>query len=206
MIYIYLCPVRSLSLYTYTYDIHISLSCQVSLSLSLSLSLSPVSWFLPLSLFFLPRLSRALSSESALLTNLARQSPISLPEFSKVLYTVTFCRKYTTALNSENSRSISEYSTISLSIMQYSDYVFFVIFAFEFAIKILEHGVLWEHELAYFRQGWNVLDFLILLLQLLDMIGVDGLNSLRVLRVLSSKVLYIVVLQSIYTRALTFRN
>ena len=79
---------------------------------------------------------------------------------------------------------IREYSTIDLAVAQYSDYVFFVIFAFEFVVKILEHGVLWEHELAYFRQGWNVLDFFILMLQLLDMIGVDGLKSLRVMRVL----------------------
>ena len=71
---------------------------------------------------------------------------------------------------------IREYSTIDLAVAQYSDYVFFVIFAFEFVVKILEHGVLWEHELAYFRQGWNVLDFFILMLQLLDMIGVDGLS------------------------------
>jgi len=65
-----------------------------------------------------------------------------------------------------------------------ADYVFFSIFTAEFCIKILLHGIFWEHKDAYFRKGWNILDFCILLFQGIDIFSdVDGIKSLRVLRV-----------------------
>lgn len=33
---------------------------------------------------------------------------------------------------------------------------------------MLMHGVFFEHEEAYFRQSWNILDFLILVFQVTD--------------------------------------
>ena len=59
-----------------------------------------------------------------------------------------------------------------------SDTGFFVIFVAEFVVKVLHHGLYWEHKLAYFKQSWNVLDFVILVFQTLDLIGVEGLKSL----------------------------
>lgn len=65
-----------------------------------------------------------------------------------------------------------------------ADIVFFSIFVLEFVVKLLDNGVFWEHKKAYFRQGWNLLDFVLLLFQVLDLLGVNGLRAVRVLRVL----------------------
>ena len=73
------------------------------------------------------------------------------------------------------------------------DLVLFGVFAAEFIIKIVDHGIYWEHPQAYFRSGWNRLDFFILVCTLMDFmvvwIGISNsttraLGSVRVLRVL----------------------
>ena len=80
---------------------------------------------------------------------------------------------------------VATYSSIDPEIAVYIDYAFFIVFLFEFVVKVLEYGLYWEHATkAYFRQAWNQLDFFILVFQLLDIIGVDGLKSIRVMRVL----------------------
>ena len=70
------------------------------------------------------------------------------------------------------------------TVAQIADYTFFVIFFFEFALKIVDTGVFSEGPKTYFRQSWNWLDFFLLLFQILDLLGLKGLRALRVLRVL----------------------
>ena len=73
---------------------------------------------------------------------------------------------------------------ISPTVMLQADYTFFGCFLIEFIMKVLDHGIYWESKRAYFKSGWNVLDFLILLFQLIDFSGADGLKFFRIMRVL----------------------
>ena len=58
------------------------------------------------------------------------------------------------------------------------DLVLFGIFGVEFVLKIVDHGVLWEHPQAYFRQAWNCLDAFILGCTAFDLIiKIIGVNS-----------------------------
>jgi hypothetical protein len=79
---------------------------------------------------------------------------------------------------------IPEYSSIDEKTGGRLDLVFFTIFSFEFVVKVLEHGIYWEHKDAYLTQQWNQLELVILLFQLCDIIGIEGLKSIRVMRVL----------------------
>lgn len=53
-------------------------------------------------------------------------------------------------------------------------------------LQILDTGIAFEGPDAYFRKGWNWLDFTLLAAQSLDLLGIEGMKALRVLRVLRS--------------------
>ena len=55
--------------------------------------------------------------------------------------------------------------TLSLVLM-YSDIVFTSIFAFEFILRIIVHGVLFNGEKSYLRNSSNIMDFLIVALSI----------------------------------------
>ena len=75
-------------------------------------------------------------------------------------------------------------SLVTPEIVLYADYVFYGIFMMEFIMKVLDNGIAFEGPEAYFRKGWNWIDFVLLVAQSLDFLGVDGVKALRVLRVL----------------------
>ncbi|KAG2498044.1 hypothetical protein HYH03_003805 [Edaphochlamys debaryana] len=70
------------------------------------------------------------------------------------------------------------------------DYIFTAVFTVEAALKIVTFGFAFTGEHAYIRNGWNILDFVIVLvgyiLIVINAIGIDGSNlkMLRVLRAL----------------------
>lgn len=74
---------------------------------------------------------------------------------------------------------IAEYRHISSALVQTLNMVTFAIFLLEFLLKLLDHG--FE---VYFRNRWNLLDFVILVAQAAEIAGLDGISALRVVRVL----------------------
>jgi hypothetical protein len=62
-----------------------------------------------------------------------------------------------------------------------SEYVFFGIFLFECIAKLIAMGVV-MHRAAYFRDGWNWLDFIIVVLSLVSILPLDGGNNLTAIR------------------------
>jgi hypothetical protein len=72
-------------------------------------------------------------------------------------------------------------SLVTDEVVLYSDYVCYGIFVTEFVVKILDVGATGTPQ-SYFRQPWNLIDFVLLCAQTLDFIGVDGMKALRVLR------------------------
>lgn len=67
--------------------------------------------------------------------------------------------------------------------MQKIDKAFTVIYTIECIMKILAFGLV-LHKRSYLRDGWNVLDFIIVLTGLISLIpNVPNLKSLRIMRV-----------------------
>jgi Na+-translocating ferredoxin:NAD+ oxidoreductase RnfA subunit len=65
------------------------------------------------------------------------------------------------------------------------DEVFTVIFVCEMVMKVIARGFIFNGKRAYLRNGWNVLDFIIVLTSVVDFIpGISSSTSLKVLRML----------------------
>lgn len=76
-----------------------------------------------------------------------------------------------------------------LIILQYIDYFMTAAFTFEMCIKIFVYGFLLTGDYAYLKQGWNCLDFVIVLSALIGLnpnatASLKSLKTLRILRVL----------------------
>ncbi|EKX41991.1 hypothetical protein GUITHDRAFT_164211 [Guillardia theta CCMP2712] len=82
------------------------------------------------------------------------------------------------------SSQIPSESVVDSASMSTADLIFFIIFSFEFVVKVIDRGILFEGPGTYFRERWNFLDFFLLLFQGLDLLGLNGMKSFRVLRVL----------------------
>jgi hypothetical protein len=76
---------------------------------------------------------------------------------------------------------IKSKSLVTDEVVLYSDFVCYGIFLMEFVVKILDVGATGTQQ-SYFRQPWNLIDFVLLCAQTLDFLGVDGMKALRVLR------------------------
>ncbi len=88
---------------------------------------------------------------------------------------------------------VEEQTLVQPETMDKIDVALFSVFLTEFIIKIFNHGIFWEHPLAYFRQSWNCLDFFILSCTVLDFLvsrlfapgnSPPVLGAVKVLRVL----------------------
>ena len=86
---------------------------------------------------------------------------------------------------------IPEYSHIDPEHASYLNLVTFVVFLLEMILKILDKGLFWEHPQAYFRVGWNLLDFIVVLAQAFEIVSELGtgasntfVKNLKVVRVL----------------------
>jgi hypothetical protein len=79
--------------------------------------------------------------------------------------------------------------TVRNKIITYLGFVFTTIFALEALLKMIAMGLV-IHKNAYLRDGWNIFDFLIVILGLIDWITsttfpeIPSMKSLRTLRVL----------------------
>jgi len=98
--------------------------------------------------------------------------------FERVIFLAIVVSAVILALDSP----VEYYRLASPDLIQVCEYIFLTVFAAEFVLKLLVHGI-WTHEAAYFRSWWNVLDFIILASQVLDVAGLSFLQGLRVLRV-----------------------
>ena len=71
------------------------------------------------------------------------------------------------------------------SFADYIDLVFLILFAIEMAIKMCAQGLI-LHKNAYLRQGWNWLDFIVVVIGFLDMYtsGLPAVTTLRLVKTL----------------------
>ena len=53
--------------------------------------------------------------------------------------------------------------------MNYLDYIFNILFTIEMCVKIISLGFFMDSG-SYFRDSWNILDFIIVIASLLDMV------------------------------------
>lgn len=78
---------------------------------------------------------------------------------------------------------------MKLRVLQYIDYGMTAAFTFEMCLKIFVYGFLLTGPHAYLKQGWNCLDFVIVLSALIGLnpnatSSLKSLKTLRILRVL----------------------
>ena len=76
-----------------------------------------------------------------------------------------------------------------LKILKYIDYFMTIAFTIEASIKIIAKGFLFSGKKSYFRELWNILDFIIVVAALLgifagDAIDISFLKALRILKIL----------------------
>ena len=71
------------------------------------------------------------------------------------------------------------------SLASYVDLVFLIIFAIEMVIKMIAQGLM-LHPHSYLRQGWNWLDFLVVIIGFIEMFssGLPGISTLRLIKTL----------------------
>lgn len=62
-------------------------------------------------------------------------------------------------------------------VLNYSDYVFTSIFAFELILRFIVHGVLFNGEKSYLRNSANIMDFMIVALSILSL-SLSNVNGL----------------------------
>ena len=70
------------------------------------------------------------------------------------------------------------------SVLKYSDIAFTSIFAFEFILRVIVHGAIFNGQKSYLRSSPNIIDFLIVALSILSLSlsNVQGLQIIKVFR------------------------
>jgi Ion transport protein len=63
------------------------------------------------------------------------------------------------------------------TVLNYSDMIFTSIFAFEFLLRVIVHGVIFNGENSYLRSSSNIMDFLIVALSILSL-ALENVNGL----------------------------
>lgn len=63
------------------------------------------------------------------------------------------------------------------------EYFFTAVFFLEFILKILAMGFIFESN-TYLRDGWNVLDFVVVSSSILSLVGSFNLSAIRTIRIL----------------------
>ena len=76
-----------------------------------------------------------------------------------------------------------------IEILTYVDYFMTAAFTFECCVKIIAAGLMFAGKNSYFREAWNILDFLIVASALLGIIAGDAIDisfvkALRILKIL----------------------
>jgi hypothetical protein len=116
--------------------------------------------------------------------NLIRVGMIKLSEwklFDYFIMTCILCNSITLACYDYNDRDVK---TKRNQILEQLGSVFTIIFTLECLIKIVAMGF-FKHKTAYLRDGWNTIDFVVVLTGMLELIpGSLNLKSLRTVRVL----------------------
>lgn len=69
--------------------------------------------------------------------------------------------------------------------MYYADFVLTVFFFIEALFKIIAYGFLLNGENSYMRNGWNIMDFIIVIFSVISLsLSGDKLNIVKILRLL----------------------
>jgi hypothetical protein len=69
--------------------------------------------------------------------------------------------------------------------LRYTDIILTIFFAFESVFKIITYGFLFNKELSYLRNGWNIIDFLVVIVSIISVaITSNKLKIVKILRLL----------------------
>ena len=72
--------------------------------------------------------------------------------------------------------------------LHYADIILTAFFSMECLFKIISYGFLFNKENSYIRNGWNIIDFLVVLISIISLlitnVKFSGVKILRLLRVL----------------------
>ena len=80
--------------------------------------------------------------------------------------------------------SNSEEGTVAYDICFYGEYVFLFVFSLEMVIKLIAWGAWSNGKLSYFRNLWNILDFIVVVAGFLSLVpSLSELTSIRAIRV-----------------------
>jgi hypothetical protein len=68
-----------------------------------------------------------------------------------------------------------------VTFLTYSDYVLTAFFALEALLKIISSGFLFNGKISYFRNVWNIIDFVVVIISILSMIVTS--NKLKIVKI-----------------------
>jgi len=97
---------------------------------------------------------------------------------SALIFLMIVLQTVTLALTEPLSDPSSDFNLILYKI----DIVISGVFIFEFCLKIVSRGFLFNGEYSYLRSGWNQLDFLVVILSVVSLVVIENISSPKVLR------------------------
>lgn len=72
-----------------------------------------------------------------------------------------------------------------VKVLKTSDYILTAFFIFEAVLKIISHGFLFNEENSYLRNGWNIIDFTVVVIAIISMIITsDKMKIVKIIRLL----------------------
>jgi len=69
-----------------------------------------------------------------------------------------------------------------VSFLYYCDIVFSVIFLIEALLKIIAYGLLFNRDVAYLKNGWNIIDILVVIISLISIFLSGKLKIIKIFR------------------------
>jgi hypothetical protein len=67
-----------------------------------------------------------------------------------------------------------------VTFLRYSDIVFSSIFAVEAVLKIIAYGFLFNRDVAYLKNGWNIIDMFVVIISL---VSINVSNKLKIIKI-----------------------
>ena len=78
---------------------------------------------------------------------------------------------------------INDPKSVLVKVLAYSDIILSSIFAFEAILKIIAYGLIFNRNVAYLKNGWNVIDFLVVIISIVSLcIAGDRLKIIKIFR------------------------
>ena len=69
---------------------------------------------------------------------------------------------------------------LMVEFLHYSDIVFSTIFAIEAALKIIAYGFFFNRDVAYLKNGWNIIDMFVVIISL---VSINVSNKLKIIKI-----------------------